>query len=153
MCTVRNWSYFRYASLNEWLWWRNLKERSPVDDNSMSLAVRFSYCTVPTFNSCTKCPGNSVIKHDCMPDCHTVSWTWMTSQMNVALVLKLRGPLMCLSFFWLVIHCSFTTRHLQTSGRLMQELNVCTVHQRKCVVFRLFPRFFHDGEIWITQCY
>ena len=57
-------------------------------------------CTVPTFNSCTKCKGSSGIIHDRTPDCHRFSWTWMTSQLNVALICKLRGKLMCLIYFW-----------------------------------------------------
>ena len=30
-------------------------------------------CTVPTFNSCTKCSGSPGILHDRTPDCHTFS--------------------------------------------------------------------------------
>ena len=52
-------------------------------------------------------------------------------QLNVALVRKLRGSLKCLAYF---LDMSFmvvcTTRHWQTSGRLVQELNVCTVGEQ-----------------------
>ena len=84
-------------------------------------------CTVPTFNFCTKCPG---IIHDCAPNCHSVSWAWMLGwQFNW----------MYLSFpsyvgYWCswpnIIALSMgvcTTGHLQTSGRLVQELNVYTI--------------------------
>ena len=41
---------------------------------------------------------------------------------------KLRWPLMCLAYFFDIQSiCVYTTRHWQTSGRLVQELNVCTV--------------------------
>ena len=50
---------------------------------------------MPTFNSCTKCPG---IIHERTPDCHPVSWAWMTSQLNLALIRKLLGSLMCLAY-------------------------------------------------------
>ena len=53
---------------------------------------------------------------------------WMTSQLNVALARKLRGSLMFLACIVEVLAIGvFTTRHLMTSGRLVQELNVCTV--------------------------
>ena len=49
----------------------------------------------------------------------------MTSQINVALIHKLCGSLI---FFLDIFMGGNTTRHWQTtSGRLLQELNVCTV--------------------------
>ena len=57
---------------------------------------------MPTFNSCTKCAGSTGIIHDRLPDGHPVSWAWMqgfTSQLNIELIHKLRGPLMCLANF------------------------------------------------------
>ena len=52
----------------------------------------------------------------------------MTSQLNVALICKLSESLMCMACFLDMFTMGvFTTRHLQTSGRLVQELNVCTV--------------------------
>ena len=50
---------------------------------------------------------------------------WMTSHLNVALTRKLRGSVMSLVFMLSMGIC--TTRYWQTSGRLMQELKVCTV--------------------------
>ena len=52
---------------------------------------------------------------------------WMTSQLNVALARKLRGSLEFLACIFDVLAMGvFTTRHWMTSGRLVQELNVCT---------------------------
>ena len=52
----------------------------------------------------------------------------MTSQLNVTLNRKLRGSLVCLAHvFDMLIMGICTARHWQTSGRLVQELNVCTV--------------------------
>ena len=50
---------------------------------------------------------------------------WITSKLNEALVCKLRVSLMSLAD---ILHAVCTTRHWQTSGRLVQELNVCTLH-------------------------
>ena len=57
--------------------------------------------TVPTFNSCTRWVGSLGIIHDSTPDCHPVSLAWMLElpQLNVALICKLRGSLMCLAYF------------------------------------------------------
>ena len=53
----------------------------------------------------------------------------MTSQRNAALIHKLRGSLMYLAYvFDMFFMGVYTTRHWQTSSRLGQELNVCTVH-------------------------
>ena len=46
-----------------------------------------------TFNSFTKNAGSPCIIHPCTPDCHPVSWVWITSQLNVTLSCKLCGPL------------------------------------------------------------
>ena len=58
--------------------------------------------TVPTFNSCTKYVGSPRRMHDRTPDCHTFFLGFdacMTSQLNVALIRKLHGPLKCLAYF------------------------------------------------------
>ena len=50
---------------------------------------------------------------------------WMISQMNVALT---RGSLMCLACVFDVLAMNvFTIRQWRTAGRLVQELDVCTV--------------------------
>ena len=52
----------------------------------------------------------------------------MTSQLNEALVCKLGGSLMYLAYFIGTLSTGdCTPRDRQTSGRLVQELNVCTV--------------------------
>ena len=52
----------------------------------------------------------------------------MTSQLNVGLICKLGGSLMCLAYFIGMLSPGVCTpRHRQTSGRLVQEFNVCTV--------------------------
>ena len=43
----------------------------------IALHCMFIDCTVPTINSCTKVPGSLGIIHDCIPDCHSVSWALM----------------------------------------------------------------------------
>ena len=57
--------------------------------------------TVPTFNSCTKRVGSWEKIYNQMPDCHpfSVTYAWMTLQLNVALISKLHGSLMCLDYF------------------------------------------------------
>ena len=94
----------------------------------------FTTCTVPTFNYCTKCMGMTGIIHDLTPDCHSVSKAWisacMTSQLRVALIRKIRDSSICLAYSFDMLSMGLcTTRHYQTSGRLVQELNVCIVLQ------------------------
>ena len=51
----------------------------------------------------------------------------MTSQLNVALIRKLPGPSIYLAYFFDMLSAGVgTTRYLQTSGRLVQEFNICT---------------------------
>ena len=52
---------------------------------------------------------------------------WMTSQLNVGLISKLRGDVLGL-FFDMLSMGICTTRHWQTSGPLVQELIVYTVY-------------------------
>ena len=52
----------------------------------------------------------------------------MISQLNIALVRKQRGSLMCLAYFFEMLSMGVcTTRHWQMSDRLVQELNVSIV--------------------------
>ena len=92
----------------------------------------YMFYTVPTFNSCTKCVSSPGRIHDRTPDCHLISWAWMHGlplQLTVALSRKLRGSSMCFAYICDIISMSVsTTRHGQTSGRLVQELNVRTVY-------------------------
>ena len=50
-------------------------------------------------------------------------------------------------FFLIVVHECFTTRHWQTSGRLVQVLNVCTVSSKCWAVTR------RAGGLSISQQY
>ena len=51
-----------------------------------------------------------------------------TPQLNVAFICKLRVSLMCFAYYFDMLSMGVcTTSHWQTSGRLVQELNVCTV--------------------------
>ena len=73
--------------------------------------------------------GYNTQPHALLPPSFLGMAAWMTSQLNVALIRKLRRSLMCLaSFFGMLSMGVCTTRYWQTSGRLVQELNVCTVH-------------------------
>ena len=74
-------------------------------------AVRAKY--TPTCPIATQFPG-----HGCMDDL----------QLNVSLIRNLRGLLICVSYFIEMLSMGVvTTRQWQASGRLVQELNVCTV--------------------------
>ena len=86
--------------------------------------------TMPSFNSCMKGVLIPDIIHDRTPDCHPVRlgmYAWMTPQLNVTWIRKIHGPLICLASFDMLSNSVCTTRHWQTSGRLVQELDVCTV--------------------------
>ena len=85
----------------------------------MRLATSEKQCTVLTFNSCTKCVGMPGIKHDRTPGCHPVSR--MTSHLIAALIRKFAY------FFDMFSMGVCTTRYCKTYGRLLQELDVCTV--------------------------
>ena len=53
---------------------------------------------------------------------------WMTSQLNVDLIHKLRRSTMCLSHSFDVLSMDVcTTRHWETSAQLVKELNVRTL--------------------------
>ena len=81
--------------------------------------------TVLTFNSCTKCLGKPGMIHDRTPDCHgrhgrmdgrkternyDSQVRWVTDMLGLLLDMLSMG--IC------------KTRHWQTSGQLVQELNV-----------------------------
>ena len=62
------------------------------------------------------------------PSCRSMDALMISQQTRiVALVCKLRGSLMCLTFFDMLSMGFCTTRHWQTSGRIVQELNVPTL--------------------------
>ena len=73
----------------------------------------------------------------------------MTSQLNVAFICELRGSLMYLTYVFDVFSMGVcTTGHLQTSGRLVQELNICTVCSRHLTTYSLpfIARNLNDGR-------
>ena len=85
--------------------------------------------TVMMLNSCTRCMGSPGIIHDCMPNLppsYVGMDAWMTSQLNVALIHKLHGSLMCLALFLTYLsngvckdcHCKYILE-----GLLMLGLN------------------------------
>ena len=86
--------------------------------------------TVPTFNSCTKYAGSQGIVHDRIPDCHHFPGygcmddltTERSFDSQASCVINVFGL-----FFDILPMGARKTRLLQTSGRLVQELNVCTV--------------------------
>ena len=80
--------------------------------------------TVPACDSCTKCVGNPGIMHDRTQDCHPVSWAWMHRWLHNWPYL---GNWCAQRIFDMVSMDICTTRQRQTSGQLVQELNVCTV--------------------------
>ena len=58
--------------------------------------------TVPTFNSCTKCVGRPGRIHDRTPECSPIFFgmdVYMTSQLILALIRKLRVSSMYLAYF------------------------------------------------------
>ena len=97
---------------------------------------------VPTFNSCTICQDSPGKIHFCTPDCRPASWTWMTSQLNIILIHQLCGSFSdVLSLFSDMLSMGVcTTKHWQMSGRLVQELNVCTVHH---IMMLFLKHMFH----------
>ena len=73
-------------------------------------------------------PGHKTRPHALFPPSVPGMGAWMTSQLNVALIGKLRGSLKCLYYLFDILSMGDCTRkHWQTSGRLVQELNACTV--------------------------
>ena len=90
---------------------------------------------MPTYNSCTKRVGSPGLIHAQLPTIFLGMDAWITSQLNIALICKLCVSLMCLTYLFDVLSMGVcTTRHWQTSGELVQELNVCTV----CVMLNVF---------------
>ena len=65
-----------------------------------SYALNKNSLRMEMVNSCTKGVGHLRIISDRSPNCHPVFWAWMTPQLNVALICKLSGSLMCLTYFF-----------------------------------------------------
>ena len=78
--------------------------------------------------------------HDRKPDCLGMD-ACMTSQWNVALSHTLHGSLMCFAYFSDMLSMGVcTTRHYQTSSRLVQEFNVSTLGEESPVFHTLVHR-------------
>ena len=68
-----------------------------------SIPYTHLWCTMPIFNSCTTCMCSPGIINDRTHGCHPVSWARMTTKLiNIALICKLHGSLVCLANFWRV---------------------------------------------------
>ena len=62
----------------------------------------------------------------------------MTLQLTGTSICKLGGPWMCLASFVNMLSMGVcTTRHWQESGRLVQEMKVCTVYLSWCAKITL----------------
>ena len=75
-------------------------------------------------------PGHNTQPHVRLPPSFLGMDIWMTLHLKGALIRKLRGSLMCLVSLFFDMPCKAvcTTRHWEASGRLVQEVSVCTVH-------------------------
>ena len=91
-------------------------------------------------------PGQDTRPHTRLPSNFLGMDAWMTSQLKVAMSRKLRGPSMCFAYICDMLSIGVsTTRHGQTSGRLLQELSVRTVQvefESWMIVFRTPAHFF-----------
>ena len=73
-------------------------------------------------------PGHSTQPHAWLPPSFLGKDAWMISQLHAALIRKLRHGLICLTYSFALLSIGVcTTCHCQTSGRLLLELNACTV--------------------------
>ena len=96
--------------------------------------------TEPTFNSCTKCVGSPAKIHGCTPDAIwfpgygymddlTTERRFNSQAMRVIDMLGL--------FYDILFMVVCTTRYSQMPGRLVQELNVCTVLGKLVAYFQI----------------
>ena len=73
-------------------------------------------------------PGHDTRPHVRLPPCFLGMNPWVTSQLNAVSNRKLPGSLVCLAYSINVLSIDVCiTRYWQTPGRLVQELNDCTV--------------------------
>ena len=107
--------------------------------------------TVPTFGSCTKCLGGPGIIYNRTPDCHPVSWSWIYDEVKTENNFDSQATrvLDVLDLFVDLLSMGVcTTWNWQTSSRLVQKLNVCTV---QCMCLRLDGMVNLDNN-WSTLC-
>ena len=81
------------------------------------------------------------IIHDRMPNCHLVSRTWMTSQLNLACIHKLCGPLMCLAYFLTCYSWVFVKLGTGRHWNYMFVLYMCYV-THPCIVTYIYNSHF-----------
>ena len=73
--------------------------------------------------------------------------TGMTLQLTVALICELSVSLLCLAYFFDMLYIVVcTTRHRQTSGQLVQELDVCTVYVAVFGITMIFDEGTHNNK-------
>ena len=108
--------------------------------------------TVLTFNSCTKCVGSPGIIHDYTPDCQPVSGARMHDGLHNTTERSFDShatwSIDVLVLFDMLSISICTTRHWQTSGRLVQELTVCTV-----IISTVQPGMFRQLASNATRAY
>ena len=76
-------------------------------------------------------PGHDTQPYPRLPSSLLGMDAWMISQLNAALWVIYVGHCCAWLMFDMLSMGVCTTRHWQTSGRLVQELNVCTVHVKR----------------------
>ena len=82
---------------------------------------------MPTFSSCTKCLGTI---HDNTPGWYQLPWHGCTDGLTFEhdFDSQATGVIDVLGLYSAMLSTGvYTTRHWQTTGRLLQELNVCSV--------------------------
>ena len=104
-----------------------------IVQGSLSLSLRLRIhphlnfsSTVPIFYSCTKCVSSSGIIYDRTQ--HPVSLAWMTPKNERSFDSKAWLTFCAWPYFDILPMGVCIIKHWQTSGRLVQELNVCTMH-------------------------
>ena len=93
-------------------------------------------------------PGHSSQPHARLLHSFLGVYACVTSRLNVALFDMLCVSLMCFAYFFkLVSTIVFITRHWQTSGRQVQELNVRTVRVLGVAQMAGSPVWFYSVDM------
>ena len=107
-------------------WYVHMYHYSKWQINRTDLGLNKVQCRhlIPALNA----PGQNIRPHAWLPLSFLGMDAWLTSQLKVVLIQKLLRPLICLAkYFEMLFMDVYTSRHMRTSGRLVHELNVCTV--------------------------
>ena len=86
--------------------------------------IHGSHYTVPTFNFCTKCVGSPDTIHDRLQPSFLEKDAWMTLQLNVALIRKLRGSFMCLAYYFVLEYYPWVCVQLGTGRRQLSDAGI-----------------------------